>query len=74
MNKKKIIIHIITPIIIAIITNLICMKLFYVPNPSKPNTAVGATYAISVGVSVFILGISSIVSAILYFGRKKNNN
>lgn len=73
MNKKRIIIHIITPIIIAVITDLICMKLFYIPNPSKPNTAVWVTDAISIGISIFILGISAIVSAILYVGRKENN-
>lgn len=71
MNKKRILIHIIAPIIIAVITNLICMKLFYIPNPSKPNTAAWATDAISVSISVFVLGISSIVSAILYIGHKR---
>lgn len=52
-------------------TNFICLKLFYIPDPTKPGTAVWATDAIAVGVSLFILGVSAIVSAILYVGRKR---
>ena len=71
MNKKRVIIHIIIPIILAIITNFICLKLFYIPDPTNPGTAVWATDAIAVGVSLFVLGVSVIVSAILYVGRKR---
>ena len=71
MNKKRVIIHIIIPIILSIITNFICLKLFYIPDPTKPGAAVWATDAIAVGVSLFVLGVSAIVSAILYVGRKR---
>lgn len=73
MSKKRVIIHIIIPIILAIITNFICLKLFYIPEPTKPGTAAWATDAIAVGVSLFVLGISSIVSAILFVGCKRKN-
>lgn len=74
MNKKRVIIHVIIPIILAIMTNFICLKLFYVPDPANPGTAVWATYAIAVGISLFVLGVSAIVSTILYIGRKGKNN
>lgn len=71
MNKKKIIIHIAVPILISITSNFICMKLFYIPDPTKPNTATWVTDAISVGISIFVLGVSAIISAILYINNKK---
>lgn len=71
MNKKKIIIHIVVPILLAIIANFVCMKLFYIPDPIKPNTSTWVTDAISVGISILTLAVSSIISAILYVGSKK---
>lgn len=71
MNKKRIIIHIVAPILLAIIANFVCMKLFYIPDPIKPNTSTWVTDAISVGISILTLAVSSIISAILYVGNKK---
>ena len=45
------------------------MKLFYIPDPTKPNTSTWVTDA--VGVSIFVLGVSAIISAILYVNSKK---
>ena len=47
------------------------MKLFYIPDPIKPNTSTWVTDAISVGISILTLAVSSIISAILYVGSKK---
>lgn len=70
-NKKKTALHIAIPILLAVASNFICMKLFYIPDPTKPNTATWVTDAISVGVSIFVLGVSAIISAIVYLANKK---
>lgn len=69
MNKK--ILHIIVPILLTVVAYFICTKIFYIPDPTKPNTTTWVTDAISVGVSIFTLGVSAIISAILYVGSKK---
>ncbi|MBD5554375.1 MAG: hypothetical protein HDQ95_03260 [Roseburia sp.] len=63
MNKKKVLIHIIVPVTLAIVTNFVCLKIFYVPNPYKPGTA-WITYAVSVGTSILVLGVTSVISAL----------
>lgn len=68
---KKKILHIIIPIMLTIVAYFLCTKIFYIPDPTKPNTSTWVTDAISIGVSVFTLGVSAIISAILYVGRKK---
>lgn len=68
---KKKILHIIVPIILTIVAYFVCTKIFYIPDPTKPNTATWVTDAISIGVSIFTLGVSAIISAILYVGGKK---
>ena len=65
MNKKRVIIHIIIPIILAIITNFICLKLFYIPDPTKPGTAVWATDAIAVGVFLFVLEMLIVIPILI---------
>ena len=70
-NKKKTALYIAIPILLAVASNFICMKLFYIPDPTKPNTSTWVTDAISVGVSIFVLGVSAIISAILYVNSKK---
>ena len=71
MNKKKIIIHIVVPILLAIIANFVCMKVFYIPDPIKPNTSARVTDAISVVISISNLAVSSIISAIVFVVSKK---
>ena len=68
---KKKILHIIIPIMLTIVAYFLCTKIFYIPDPTKPNTSTWVTDAISIGVSVFTLGVSAIISAILYVGSKK---
>lgn len=68
---KKKILHIIVPILLTVVAYFVCTKAFYIPDPTTPNTATWATDAISIGVSVFTLGVSAIISAILYVGSKR---
>lgn len=70
-NKKKTALYIVIPILLAVASNFICVKLFYIPDPTKSNTATWVTDAISVGISIFVLGVSAIISAIIYFANKK---
>ena len=71
VSMKKKILHIIVPILLTVVAYFVCTKAFYIPDPTKPNTATWVTDAISIGVSIFTLGVSAIISAILYVGSKK---
>ena len=66
---KKKILHIIVPILLTVVAYFVCTKAFYIPDPTKPNTATWVTDAISKGLTK--LGVSAIISAILYVGSKK---
>lgn len=71
MRIMKVIIHILVPIALAIITNIVCMKLFYIPDPNKLGTHVWLTDIIAIGAALFVLALSSIISLILYAVQKK---
>ena len=71
MNKKRVIIHIITPIVLSILSYLISISfIFRIPNPSGVEYA-PETYLFAFILAMFILGVSAIVSAILYVGRER---
>ena len=73
MNKKKIIIHIIMPIILSILSYFISTSfIFKIPASGGGYTI--ETYLFAFILAMFVLGISVIVSAILYVGRKGKNN
>ena len=73
MNKKRVIIHIITPIVLSIISYFISISfIFKIPAPGGGYTI--ETYLFAFILAMFILGVSAIVSAILYVGRKRKNN
>lgn len=73
MNKKKVIIYIVIPIVLTILSYFISISfVFKIPDPSGIGYA-PETYYFALKLSIFVLGISSIVSAILYVGRKNNN-
>lgn len=68
---KKIFIHIIVPIVLAILSYFISiMFIFKIPDPSGVGYAV-ETYYFAFILSIIVLGISSIVSAILFIGNKR---
>ena len=72
MNKKRVIIHIITPIVLSIISYFISISfIFKIPDPSGVGY-VPETYLFAFILAMFVLGVSAIVSAILYVGRKRN--
>ena len=71
MNKKTIIMHITTPILLAISSFFISTTfVFKVPNPSRIGCAT-VTYIFAFKLSLFVLGVSAIISSILYIGKKK---
>ena len=73
MNKKRILIHIAIPIILTILSYFISTTfIFKIPDPSGGYTA--ETYYFALKLSIFVLGISSIVSAILFVGVKEKIN
>ena len=70
MNKKRVIIHIITPIVLSILSYFISTSfLFKIPDPHGGYSPI--TYLFAGILSLFVLGVSAIVSAILYVGRKR---
>lgn len=74
MNKNRVIIHIITPIVLSIISYFISISfIFKIPDPSGVGY-VPETYLFAFILAMFVLGVSAIVSAILYVGRKRKNN
>lgn len=71
MNKKRILIHIVIPIILTILSYFISTSfIFKIPDPSGVGYT-AETYYFALKLSIFVLGISSIVSAILYIGHKR---
>ena len=71
MNKKRILIHIAIPIILTILSYFISTTfIFKIPDPSGVGYT-AETYYFSLKLSIFVLGISSVVSAILFVGRKR---
>lgn len=71
MNKKTIATHIIIPIFLAILLFFISiMFIFKIPNPNGVGYAT-ITYMFAFKLSMFVLGVSSIISAILYIGKIK---
>lgn len=68
---KKIILHIGFPILIAIVSYLLSITcIFKIPSPNGGYEPI--TYMVGFGIALFVLGVSAIVSAILYIGSKKN--
>ena len=39
VSMKKKILHIIVPILLTVVAYFVCTKAFYIPDPTKPNTA-----------------------------------
>ena len=68
---KKIILHIGFPILITILSYLLSINCIYkIPSPNGGYKPI--TYMVGFGIALFVLGVSAIVSAILYIGSKKN--
>lgn len=68
---KKIILHIGLPILIAIVSYLLSITcIFKIPSSNGGYEPI--TYIVGFGIALFALGVSAIVSAILYIGSKKN--
>lgn len=71
MSKKVIAIHIVMPILLAILSFFVSiMFVFRIPNPSGIGYTT-TTYMFAFKLSLFVLGISAIISSILYIGKKK---
>ena len=74
MNKKRILIHIATPIALTILSYFISISfIFKIPDPSGVGY-VPETYLFAFILAMFVLGVSAIVSAILYVGKKRKNS
>jgi len=74
MNKKRILIHIVIPIVLTMLSYFISTAfIFKIPDPSGAGYTV-ETYYFALKLSIFVLGVSSIVSAILFVGNKRKNN
>lgn len=68
--KKKHLIHILVPTVLSIVSYFVSINfIFKVPNPTGIGFA-DVTYMFGFKVAMSVLGVSSIVSAILYIGRK----
>jgi len=71
MSKKTIVMHTAMPILLAILSFFVSiMFVFRVPNPSGIGYA-NVTYIFGFKLSLFVLGVSAIISSILYIGKKK---
>lgn len=71
MNKRRIVIHIVIPITLSILSYFISISfIFKIPDPSGVGY-VPETYLFAFILAIFILGVSAIVSAILYVGKKR---
>ena len=71
MSKKTIAMHIAMPILLAILSFIISiMFVFRIPNPSGVGYAT-VTYVFAFKLLLFVLGVSAIISSILYIGKKK---
>lgn len=74
MNKKRILIHIAIPIVLTILSYFISTTfIFKIPDPSGVGYT-AETYYFALKLSIFVLGILSIVSAILFVGHKRKDN
>lgn len=70
MNKKRVTIHIIIPIALSILSYFISTSfIFKIPDPHGGYALI--TYLFAFILAMFVLGVSAIVSAILYVGRKR---
>lgn len=70
MSKKTIVMHITIPILLAILSFFISTTLlFRIPDPMGGLHP--STYIFAIRVFMFVLGVSAIVSAILFIGKKK---
>ena len=70
MSKSRIIIHIVIPIILSIMSYFISISfIFKIPAPGGGYTI--GTYLFAFVLSIFVLGVSSIVSEILFIGHKR---
>lgn len=71
MKKKRVTIHIVIPIVLSILSYFISnLFIFNIPSSDGIGYAL-ETYLFAFILSMFVLGGSSIVSAILYVGRKR---
>lgn len=71
MNKKRVVIHIAVPIVLSMLSYFISISyLFKIPDPSGIGY-VPETYLFAFILAMFVLGVSAIVSAILYVDRKR---
>lgn len=71
MNKKRMLIYIAIPIILTILSYFISTAfIFKIPDPSGIGYTT-ETYYFAFKLSIFVLGVSSIVSAILFVGHKR---
>lgn len=71
MKKIK---YFIIPIILTFLAYHISINfIFNIPLPGNKGYA-GITYLVAIILAIFTLGVSSIISAILYVGHKKSSN
>lgn len=71
-NAKRIIIHTIVPILLAILTYFISISfIFRIPDPRYIGGCHPATYLFGIILAFGTLAVSSIISVILYVGGKK---
>lgn len=71
MNKKRVVIHVVVPIALSILSYFISTSfIFKIPDPSGIGY-VPETYLFAFILAMFVLGVSAIISAILYVGRKR---
>lgn len=71
MNKKRVITHIIIPIVLSILSYFISISfIFKIPHPSGVGY-VSETNFFAFILAMFVLGVSAIVSNSLYVGRKR---
>ena len=70
MNKKRIVIHIVIPILLTILSYFISISfIFKIPDGKGGYEAI--TYLVAFKLAFGIFAVSSIISAILYVGSKK---
>lgn len=71
MNKRRVTIHVVIPIVLSILSYFISISfIFKIPDPSSVGY-VPETYLFAFILAMFVLGVSAIVSAILYVGKKR---
>lgn len=70
MNKKRVVIHIIIPIVLSILSYFISISFIFKIPASRGGYTI-ETYLFAFILAMFVLGVSAIVSAILYVGKKK---